>query len=131
MKEVSEIEYIEFKNRLIFDSKNDDINILNKPDNLETILTNSPIVYNDEVIGVITYAQNRPNTSLYYGNICIYKDLLEKLSDIKIEYGNKIEIVNQELKYNNSKDSNIFLTNIISHIKIHKKSEISEVINCD
>jgi hypothetical protein len=104
---------MEFKHKIVFDSKGNNINISNKTDEIETLLTDSPIIAEvngeETLVGAITNVQNRPNTTLYYGDIYI----IGKFSQFK-----KFEIVGHDICYKEPPLDNIYdAINIVTHIK--------------
>lgn len=120
-KLMKESDKLNFTHIIVFDSKADNhVQIDNLPDNIEYILENSSVIakINNkyQVIGVITNVQNRPNTSLYYGNIYIQN---------KYPQFKKIKIYKHSIEYKNYPINGIYhATNIITYIKEANANEI-------
>jgi hypothetical protein len=95
-------------NVLVFDSKNDEnYNILNKTDELEQILSDSPVVYNNQFIGAIGHCQNRSGTTLYFAEIYLTQDI----GDFS-----KLKVVRQRLQYRYLNDKDVFVDNVITEV---------------
>ena len=79
----------EFKHVLLYDKNNQDVNCTNKPDEIELLLQNAPVIVKsndkDKLVGVVLYASHRSKTSLYYGDI-VLKD--------EYDHWNKFKVVN-------------------------------------
>jgi hypothetical protein len=92
----------------MFDSKDEKFYIINRTNEIEHILNNSPVKYKDKIVGTVTFSQNRSNTSLYYGNIF----LTENIGDHKT-----IKVVDKDLNYKFITDNIVCLTDITLHIE--------------
>ena len=77
----------EFKHVLLYDKNDKHFNCTNKPDEIESLLQDAPVVIKsndqDELVGVVLYASHRSKTSLYYGDI-ILKNEYNDWTNIKI-----------------------------------------------
>jgi len=62
-----------FPHVLLFDKDNKQHPVINLPDNIETILTNSPVAMKidgeTKLVGFVSYASNRSGTGLFYGDV--------------------------------------------------------------
>lgn len=71
----------------MYDKNDNDYHCTNKPDEIESLLENAPVVvktdFNDVLVGAVIYASHRSKTSLYYGNI-ILKDEYDDWNKIKV-----------------------------------------------
>jgi len=86
--------------------------IENKTDEMERILTDSPIIAEingkDKVIGLITYNQNRSGTKRFYGDI--------ELTDEFISY-NKVEVIRHQMTYKFVTEDSVHVTGIFTYVK--------------
>lgn len=111
----------QFTHIIVFDSKSDNhVQIDNLPDDIELLFNNSPVLANinneEQVIGYITDVQNRPHTSLYYGNLYI--------SNKYPEY-TKIKIKGHNIRCANKNSSSIYhAVNIATFIEKIDADEI-------
>lgn len=64
---------IKFSHVMLFDKDNETYQVTNLSDEIETILTDSPVAIEingeSKLVGYVSYAANRAGTGLYFGDI--------------------------------------------------------------
>ena len=69
---------IKFSHVMLFDKDNEEYQVTNLPDEIETILTDSPVAIEingeSKLVGYVSYAANRAGTGLYFGDIELTED---------------------------------------------------------
>ena len=84
-----------FPHVLLFDKDSLKHPVSNRPDNIESLLTGSPVVIKingkEKFAGIISCSSNRSKTGLYYGDIALTDDFY---------YINTIEIIETRTLYN-------------------------------
>lgn len=69
---------IKFSHVMLFDKDNETYQVTNLSDEIETILTDSPVAIEingkPKLVGYVSYAANRAGTGLYFGDIELTED---------------------------------------------------------
>ena len=97
---------------MVFDYKDSKYHIMNKHNNLESILSNSPVTCNDEFVGCTYNVSRMGNKDMYYGTVLI--------NNSKYKDCNHLKIINQKIVYDEKtlNNNNIYIKSVISEVEL-------------
>jgi len=97
---------------MVFDYKNTKYHIMNTHNDIESILSNSPVTCNGEFVGCTYNVSRMGNKDMYYGTVLI--------NNFKYKDCNNLKIVNQKIVYDEKTLHNnfIYITSVISEVEL-------------